>query len=182
MAATSRSSSPGNVNPDIDRPTAPAGSPALTTRVRRARSRTRPRCNHEHRPRRISLPGGFLTDRVVVADHPVILAGWVEDHVGHQGCPPGLVHGAQACAVVAVEVLVTKQGVLPRGVGVQPVDGAVDGSPAVGCGEPDGDEPVGEVRGDRPAGSAAGRSGSGYSIVKSGPKNWSYCSSARMIR
>ena len=28
---------------------------------------------------------------------------------------------------------------------MQPVDGAVDGSPAVGSGEPDGDEPVGEA-------------------------------------
>ena len=28
---------------------------------------------------------------------------------------------------------------------MQPVDGAVDGSPAVGSGEPDGDEPVDEA-------------------------------------
>ena len=43
---------------------------------------------------------------------------------------------------------------------MQAVDGAVDGFPAVGSGEPDGDEPVGEVTGDRP----------------------SYCGSARVIR
>ena len=103
---------------------------------------------------------GFLTDRVVAEDHPVTLAGWVEDQVGHQGYPPGLVPGAQAGAVVAVEVLVTKR-LLPPWVGVQPVAAAVDGSPAVGSGEPDGDEPVGEVPGDRPAGSAGGRSGWG---------------------
>ena len=66
---------------------------------------------------------------------------------------------------------------------MQPVDAAVDGSPAVGSGEPaDGDGPVGEVPGRSPGGVSWRPERVGYSTVKSGPENWSYCSSARMIR
>jgi len=64
---------------------------------------------------------------------------------------------------------------------VQAVDGAVDGFPAVGSGEPDGDEPVGEA----PA-IARGVSWRpervGVFDGEVGAENWSYCGSARMIR
>ena len=87
------------------------------------------------------------------------MAGRVEEEVRDQGGPPGLVHGAESGPVVAVEVLVEQQVVLPRGVGLQQVDAAVDRSAAVRPGEPDAHQPIGEVTGDLPQGQVVTGSG-----------------------
>src|SRR6478609_11867816 len=83
-------------------------------------------------------------------DGSVALPGWVDQQVGDERGPAGLVHRAETGSVVAVEVLVEQQVVLPRRVGLHLLDPAVDGSAAVRSGEPDADQPVREVTGDLP--------------------------------
>ena len=56
------------------------------------------------------------------------------DQVGDQPGPAGLVRGADAGAGVAVEVLVELEQVVPFRVGLELLDRAVDGAPAIGVG------------------------------------------------
>ena len=58
---------------------------------------------------------------------------------------PGLVRRAEPGAVVAVEVLVEQDVVLPRRVGLQPLDPAEAGPPPVGPDEEQRDEPAPQV-------------------------------------
>ena len=84
---------------------------------------------------------------------------WLKNFCDEAG-PAGLMACAEPGAVVAVEVFVEEDVVAPVGIGLELFRAAVDGSPAVWCGEPDGDEPVGEVaiarRGQLPAGAGRG--------------------------
>src|SRR5262245_31106604 len=86
-------------------------------------------------------------------------AGRVEDEVGDERGPPGLVRRPEPGAVVAVEVLVERHVVLPRRVGLELLGAAVEGPAAVRAREPDGDEPVGEVLGDLGEGPLLARAG-----------------------
>lgn len=70
-------------------------------------------------------------------NHPVPAS----DDVSHDPRPPGLVGGAQAGRVIAVEVLMEHQVVLPVRVVLQAVDPAEAGSPAVRTDEEDRHEP-----------------------------------------
>ena len=70
------------------------------------------------------------------------------DGVGDDPGPAGLMRSAQAGAVVAVEVLVEDQVVLPRRVVLEPLDPAEAGPPAVGADQEDGDEALAQVLGD----------------------------------
>src|SRR5262249_58818639 len=72
---------------------------------------------------------------------PVTPADEVGDHPG----PAGLVGGAQPRAVVAVEVLVEHEVVLPRRVVLQPRDLPEARPTAVRPSQEQGDEPVGQV-------------------------------------
>src|SRR3954452_8040158 len=81
------------------------------------------------------------------AEHPSCPFGWVEQQVDDEGGPPGLVTGAEAGAVVAVEVLEEQQVVAPRGVlGEQPLS-TEDGASSGLVGEPDADQTVSQVAG-----------------------------------
>src|SRR3954470_16069421 len=51
--------------------------------------------------------------RTVGGEQPWARRGWVEQQVGDQGGPPGLMHRPEAGTVVTVEVLVEQQVVLP---------------------------------------------------------------------
>src|SRR6476659_11158262 len=74
---------------------------------------------------------GRAGSRSVMEDHSPAVPRRVDQQVRDQGGPPGLMHGTEPGAVVAVEVLVEQQVVLPRRVGLQAVDPAVAGSAAV---------------------------------------------------
>ena len=84
----------------------------------------------------------------------------VEDQVGDERRPAGLVHRPEAGAVVAVEVLEEEEVVLPRRIRLEPLGPAVHRPAAVGAGEPDRDERSARSRATRRA-SAAARSRSG---------------------
>ena len=71
-----------------------------------------------------------------------------QDQVGDDPRPAGLVRGAEAGAVVAVEVLVEEDVVLPLRIGLEPLDPAEARPPAVGADEEDRDQPVAQVGGD----------------------------------
>ncbi len=70
------------------------------------------------------------------------------DGVGDDAGPAGLVGGTQAGAVVAVEVLVEQQVVLPGRVGLEPLDAAEAGPAAVGADQEDRDQALAQVLGD----------------------------------
>jgi hypothetical protein len=87
------------------------------------------------------------------------MAGWVEDEVCDQGGPAGLVHGPESGPVVAVEVLVEQQVVLPCGIVLQQVDATIDRSASVRPGEPNAYQPIGEVTGNLSQGQVVTGSG-----------------------
>src|ERR1700752_1307685 len=53
------------------------------------------------------------------------------DHVRDEPCPTGLVGGAKACTIVAVEVLVEQQVVAPPLIGLHPLHATETGSASV---------------------------------------------------
>src|SRR5438128_11171625 len=66
--------------------------------------------------------------------------------LGHEPGPAGLVAGANAGAVVTVEVLVEEDEVAPVRIGLERVGAAVDRTPAVGPLEEDAGEPSRQLR------------------------------------
>src|SRR6478735_137198 len=102
---------------------------------------------------------GRCSVRLFPEDHSLAVLWWVDEEVRDQGGPAGLMHGAEPGAVVAVEVLVEQQVVLPPGIGLHAVDPAVDGPSTVRTGEPDTDQPVCQVSGDRTQCQLSARSG-----------------------
>ena len=81
------------------------------------------------------------------------------DHVRDQPGPAGLMCGAEAGPVVAVEVLVEDEVVFPRRVVLQAVDPPEAGSPAVRADGEDGDQPVLQIGGDQVEGDLVARPG-----------------------
>ena len=57
-------------------------------------------------------------------------------------------HGPEAGAVVAVEVLIEQEIVFPGRVGLHEFDTPVDRPSAIGAGQPDADQPIGKITGD----------------------------------
>ena len=93
------------------------------------------------------------------------------DDVGDQAGPAGLVRRAQPGAVVAVEVLVEHQVVLPRRVVLQALDPAEARPPPVGADQEDRDQPLAQVVRRSRRAAAVCPDPVGYSTVKSSPKN-----------
>jgi len=85
---------------------------------------------------------------IVVEDQLAYPTRRVEQQISHQRGPAGLVHGSQAGAVVAVEVLVEQQVVFPSWVGLHPFDASVDRPPAIQAGESNADQPIGKIPGN----------------------------------
>ena len=71
------------------------------------------------------------------------------DGVGDHSGPAGLMGSAQPGPVVAVEVLVEHQVVLPGRVVLQPIDATEAWPPAVGADQEDRDQALAQVLGDR---------------------------------
>src|SRR5262245_55239308 len=80
-----------------------------------------------------------------VAEHARLAAAGADDQVGDDARPAGLVRRAEAGAVVAVEVLVEEEVVLPGRVRLHALDRAEAGPAPVGAGEEDRHEPPAEV-------------------------------------
>ena len=93
----------------------------------------------------------------------------VPDQVGNQPGPPGLVRRTQPGPVVAMEVLVEQQVVLPGGVGLQPLDPAEARAPTVRPDEEDRYQAALEVLADGARDSRFPLP-VGYSKVSSSPK------------
>src|SRR2546429_7894420 len=94
-------------------------------------------CRTTRRGRTISCSASTSTLTVAAADQ-----------VGDQARPAGLVGGAEAGRVVAVEVLAEHEIVLPRRVVLQAIDPPEAGPSAIGAGEEDRDQPVLQVQRD----------------------------------
>src|SRR5690348_12438390 len=75
-------------------------------------------------------------------------SGRVEDEVGDQRRPTGLVRGTEADPKVSVEVFEEQQVVLPGRVVLEQLEPAVHRTVALVVRQPDADQPVGEIAGD----------------------------------
>ena len=83
------------------------------------------------------------------------------DDIGDHAGPAGLVGGTQPSAVVAVEVLVEKQVVLPCRVGLEAFDAPEAGPAAVGADQEDRYQALAQVLSDLAEGQLLARTGSG---------------------
>ena len=119
-----------------------------------------------HRP----APCWLAAVRTHVAEG-VNVAVAAPDGIGDDAGPAGLVRGAEAGAVVAMEVLVEHQVVLPRRVVLEPVDPAEAGPPAVGVDQEDGDQALAQVLGDVAERQLLSRPGRVLDLRTSSPKN-----------
>ena len=97
-------------------------------------------------------------------------AAAAQDQVGDEPRPAGLVGGAEPGAVVAVEVLVEEDVVLPGRVGLEPLDPAEARPPAVLADEEERDQPVGGGRRRSRRACSCVPEPVGYSSVRSSPK------------
>ena len=104
------------------------------------------------------------------------------DEVGDQAGPSGLVGGAEAGAVVAVEVFVEGQQVVPGGVGLETLRVTEDRPAAVGVVEEDRDESAAQVVGDALQVDCRLPLPVGISTVRSSPKYWSSRCRASTVR
>ena len=105
-----------------------------------------------------------------VADGVDAVSGTASDEVGDHAGPAGLVGGAEPGAVVAVEVLVEEQVVVPRRVALQALDVAEARPPAVGAPRKSDTSRLAEVLGDLVERALAAADPVGYSIFSSSPK------------
>src|SRR5262252_8390645 len=67
------------------------------------------------------------------------------DQIRHQPGPAGLMGGAEAGAVVAVEIFEELQMIAPVRIGLESCRSAEDPPPAVGAAREEADHPVGEL-------------------------------------
>jgi len=65
-------------------------------------------------------------------------------------CPPRLMAGTEACAVVSVKVLVKQDVVAPARVGLERLGAAVHGTPPRGIAQEHAHEPPADFHGDLP--------------------------------
>ena len=93
----------------------------------------------------LATPFGDAAQHVAQGRHVAVAAA---DRVGDHPGPAGLVGGAQPGAVVAVEVLVEHQVVLPGRVGLEPVDAPEAGTAAVRADQEDRNHALAQVLGD----------------------------------
>ncbi len=138
-------------------------SPSATSHSRAVAASRSP---HGCGPKRISSP----CRRHELADRRHRHAARPQDQLRDEPGPAGLVAGAEPGAVVAVEVLEEQQVVLPRGIGLEPLDPAEARPPAVLADEEQRDQPVADVVGDLDQRVLAALSPSGTRSCSSSPK------------